>query len=83
MSSDSSSGGHGIATIITVVFVVLKLIGFIDWEWWWVLSPLLIEAGLLAFLVVSLGLAKWSDPTWTDDPDAGEPAWTWKEPDSE
>jgi hypothetical protein len=35
-----------IATPLTITFVVLKLIGVIDWSWWWVFSPLWI-AGII------------------------------------
>lgn len=36
---DSSSKGLGLCDVLAVVFVVLKLIGVIDWSWWWVLAP--------------------------------------------
>lgn len=29
----------GILGLLGVAFVVLKLIGQIDWSWWWVLAP--------------------------------------------
>lgn len=45
---DSSS--LGLADILTVTFIVLKLIGVIDWPWLWVLSPILISLAL--FLVI-------------------------------
>lgn len=32
--------------VLTIVFVVLKLIGIITWSWWWVLAPLWIPVGL-------------------------------------
>jgi ABC-type polysaccharide/polyol phosphate export permease len=48
--SSSSSSGIGFVGLLTIVFIVLKLIGKITWSWWWVLSPLWISAGL-AFLV--------------------------------
>ena len=41
-----SSGGMSLAGVLTVIFVVLKLIGVISWSWWWVLSPLWISLGL-------------------------------------
>ena len=45
-----------IGGIITVVFVVLKLTGVIDWSWWWVLSPLWI--GLVIWAIMSaVGIA--------------------------
>lgn len=47
-----SSGGIGIVGVLTIVFVVLKLVGVITWSWWWVLSPLWISFGL--WLIVAL-----------------------------
>lgn len=47
-----SSGGIGIVGVLTIVFVVLKLVGVIAWSWWWVLSPLWISFGL--WVVVAL-----------------------------
>ena len=46
----SSVASFPIASILTIVFVVLKLTNVIDWSWWWVLSPLWIGA----FFVVGL-----------------------------
>ena len=39
-NSSSSSGGIGFCGLLTVLFIALKLTGFIGWSWWWVLSPL-------------------------------------------
>lgn len=39
-SSSSSSGGIGFCGMLTVLFIGLKLTGYIDWTWIWVLSPL-------------------------------------------
>lgn len=36
-------------TVLTIVFVILKLTKVIAWSWWWVLSPLWIS---MAFVVV-------------------------------
>lgn len=55
--SSSSSRGIGFVGLLTIVFIVLKLLGKITWSWWWVLSPLWISAGL-AFLVL-LGILIW------------------------
>lgn len=35
-----SGGGVGFGGLLTIVFIVLKLIGKIDWPWVWVLCPL-------------------------------------------
>lgn len=52
-SSSSGGGGAGLATLLTVLFVGLKLTDNIDWSWWWVLSPLWISA-LLAIVVIAV-----------------------------
>ena len=39
-NSSSSSSGIGLLGLLTIVFITLKLLGKIDWSWWWVLSPL-------------------------------------------
>ena len=36
-------------TVLTIVFVILKLTKVIAWSWWWVLSPLWIS---MAFVVI-------------------------------
>ena len=38
-SSGGAAGGGGVASTVQVVFIVLKLIGTIDWPWIWVLAP--------------------------------------------
>ena len=40
----------GVTTVLTIIFVVLKLCNVIAWSWWWVLSPLWIS-WLLIFLI--------------------------------
>ena len=46
MEKNQASGGIGFAGLLTIVFIVLKLIGTISWSWWWVLSPIWISVGL-------------------------------------
>lgn len=45
--SDNKSGGRSgmgclgfFAVLLGVAFIVLKLVGVIDWSWWWVLAPI-------------------------------------------
>ena len=46
------------AGLLTVLFVGLKLTGYIAWSWWWVLSPLWIGAAItIAALVVGAVIA--------------------------
>lgn len=50
------NSGVGFASLLTIVFIVLKLLGKITWSWWWVLSPILIEVAvallILAFMLI-------------------------------
>lgn len=43
MKNNSSSGGIGFFGLLTVVFIVLKLLKVINWSWFWVLSPTIIS----------------------------------------
>ena len=53
--SVSYSGGIGFTGLLTIVFVILKLLGKIDWSWWWALSPLWISFLLvMVFFVILL-----------------------------
>lgn len=58
MSNNSSNSGAGIGFcgLLAIVFIVLKLIGKIDWSWLWVLSPLWIPIAiaLVVFAIVVL-----------------------------
>jgi hypothetical protein len=43
-----------IADLFLVAFVVLKLVGVIDWSWWWVLSPIWIMLGVAGLVFVAI-----------------------------
>jgi len=43
--------GGGV-TLLTIAFVVLKVLGYIDWSWVWVLSPLWIAASVIVFILL-------------------------------
>jgi hypothetical protein len=45
------AGGIGFSGLLTVAFVVLKLTNVIDWNWFWVLSPLIIPTGMIMLLI--------------------------------
>lgn len=52
-------GGIGLLGALGILFIGLKLAGFIDWPWWAVLSPIWGGAalsGILCTLVVWLAL---------------------------
>lgn len=50
--SNNSSGGIGFIGLLTISFIVLKLVGVIDWNWIWILSPLWIAAFLIIVIFV-------------------------------
>lgn len=66
--SDSNSnvagrGGVSFMGLLLLLFVGLKLTGYIDWSWFWVLSPVWIPLvavmSLLVVLVVFGLVSKW------------------------
>lgn len=48
--------GIGFLPLLAIVFIALKLTGYIAWSWWLVLSPLLIQAGLVVIALTILGV---------------------------
>ena len=44
MNNKTKQGGLGIVSVLTIIFIVLKLLGVIKWSWIWVLSPICISA---------------------------------------
>ena len=57
-SNASQSGGISFAGLLTIVFIVLKLTGFIAWSWWWVLSPIWISLALVLLVILgAIGFA--------------------------
>lgn len=56
-ANNNSTGGIGFCGLLTIVFIVLKLTDYIDWSWWWVLSPLWFPlAAILSIILVILVL---------------------------
>lgn len=57
MDNKAKQGGLGIVSVLTIVFIVLKLLGVIKWSWIWVLSPIWISAVIVVavFSVVLIG----------------------------
>jgi ABC-type polysaccharide/polyol phosphate export permease len=44
-----------IGITLTIIFVVLRLVGVIDWSWLWVFSPLWIGAAVIGFIFAVFG----------------------------
>lgn len=59
MSDNSSSSGIGFVGLLTIVFIVLKLIDKISWSWGWVLSPLWISIIFVLVVIIIVILISW------------------------
>ena len=49
----------GILEVLTIVFVVLKLLNVIDWSWWLVLSPMIFSISLYLIASAATFLKTW------------------------
>ena len=50
----NNSGGIGFLGLLAIVFIVLKLTGYIAWSWWWVLAPIWIPIIFVPFIFLLL-----------------------------
>lgn len=50
----AANGGIGFFGLLTLIFITLKLTGFIHWSWVWVLAPFW---GTIAFALVFICIA--------------------------
>lgn len=53
----------GVAEILTIIFVILKIVGAVDWSWWLVFLPEIIAGGIyIGFLalhvILTVGAAR-------------------------
>lgn len=46
--------------VLTILFIALKLTGFIDWKWIWVLSPIWMPSviGIVLFIIFLIFIRK-------------------------
>lgn len=56
--------GFPVGIVLTLIFVTLKLTNYIDWSWWWILSPIwipiLLVVGILGIiLLIAVIMSKW------------------------
>lgn len=55
--TNTTSSGIGFSGLLTITFIVLKLTKYINWSWWWVLSPLWISTLIvIIFLLLYLSI---------------------------
>ena len=61
-TTTSAGAGLSLCEVLGIVFIVLKLVGVIDWSWWLVLLPIYSPIVLFllgAFIVVICVTIKW------------------------
>lgn len=46
----------GFTEVLTIIFIVLKLLGVISWSWWIVLLPEIVMAVIYVIMVLSVVL---------------------------
>lgn len=56
MSNNSS--GLSVCSVLTIVFIVLKCVGVITWEWKWVLCPTWIPICISLLILLFMWLFK-------------------------
>ena len=49
--NSAAGGGLSILGVVEIVFIILKLLGIINWSWWIVLIPLWIELGIKLLII--------------------------------
>jgi hypothetical protein len=55
--STVSTGGIGTLSLLGVLFVGLKLTGYIDWSWWTVTAPFWVPFAMIIVVLILLGIA--------------------------
>ena len=55
-STSSSSSGVSILGLLGVLFVGLKLTGYIDWSWWWVTAPFWGGLAVVGVILIAVGI---------------------------
>ena len=58
MNKNNNTSGIGLSGILTTIFIVLKLVGVINWSWWWVFAPTWIN--LILVILIILGMASYN-----------------------
>ena len=63
MKIDATEGVYVGLSVLTILFIWLKIAGTISWSWWWVLSPVLAGLGFF-FLALLIFLWVMLDTSW-------------------
>jgi len=55
----SASSGIGFFGLLTIVFITLKLMGYISWSWWLVFLPMIINISIVILILIVCGFVFW------------------------
>lgn len=55
-NKSNAKSGLNFSTVLFLIFLILKLTGYITWSWLWVTSPLWISIVVVIFFLVLFGL---------------------------
>lgn len=53
-----SNGGVDLLGVVFITLIILRLFGIISISWWWVFSPIIIEAVILVILILITSLTR-------------------------
>jgi hypothetical protein len=56
-SNQSSSSGIGFCGALAVLFIALKLTGYIYWSWWFVLAPIWGPLVFAVLIIIAMSIA--------------------------
>lgn len=48
--------GLGLMSVLTIIFVIAKLVGLINWSWWLVFAPVFVSLGVTALILLIAGI---------------------------
>lgn len=51
MNKEIRHVGLGLCDVLAIIFIVLKLVGVINWSWLWVLSPIWLPLILIILVI--------------------------------
>ena len=49
---ENKKSGLGLCSILTIIFVIAKLLGYINWSWWLVFLPVIISWGIVLLILI-------------------------------
>ena len=55
-NKSTSSSGIGFSGLLAILFIALKLTGYITWSWLWVLAPIWILFVIIVFILSIVGM---------------------------